>query len=203
MEGWKVSKALYIVLMTAGLLALLAVGTVVGEDQEHGPYFGEDSTPNQATTGDPFTFTVVCEGCIPKMTVKVIYRYEDGEYVEAYMKPVKGAFQWSTTITASETPGTMYYYFGGFDSTGGWVYTEERAILVIDNDPPVLISDDSERYAQPGRTYDFDFLITDNGDIASAWVDYRFEDIRRQGGLSPVPRRNGKGQVRHVDRCTS
>jgi hypothetical protein len=175
MKGWLSNRLLLTVLTTATLLMFLALGTAAGEGQDHGPYFGEDSTQDVATTGDPFTFTVVSEGCTPKMVIKVIYHYEDGEDIVVYMQPVRGTFGWTITITASEAPGTMFYHFGGFDTTGGWVFTEEKTVLVLDNDPPVLISDNSGTYAEPGKAYTFDLLISDNGEIASAWVDYRYE----------------------------
>jgi hypothetical protein len=176
MEGWRVSKPLYIVILTATLLMVLALGTASGEDPEHGPYFGEDSTPNEATTGDPLTFSIVCEGCTPKMAVNAIFHYGDGEEIVVSMAPVRGSFVWSITITVRDAPGFIHYHFGGFDSTGGWVYTAERTIPVIDNDPPVLVSDDSGTYAEPGKMFRFDFLLSDNDKVASARVDYWFDE---------------------------
>jgi len=170
------NRALYIKILTAFTSVLFLVAAPAAASEDHGPHFSEDSTPDHATTGDPFDFTVQSEGCFPQMVVDVRYYYDDGPVI---IEPLgsRGTYPiWSTTINIRSTPGTIHYRFGGFDSTGGWMYTQWKSIPVIDNDPPVLVEYHGAYYATPGDMYKFDVELTDNDMLAIVWVDVWFDD---------------------------
>jgi hypothetical protein len=169
-------KALYIEMSIAVLLLLILAIGISATARDVGPYIGDDYTPDQGTTGDPITFKVNVEGCLPNLLTEVQYWFGDGPKELFSMPDDGGPWIWQGTMVLRDSPGTMTYRFRATDGTGDWRYANNQTLEIVDNDPPVLVSDSSPKYTAPGATIRFDMDVVDNDEVVVAWLTVWFDD---------------------------
>lgn len=101
------------------------------------PWFGEDSTQGEATTGDSLTILIKVYDNIEVNSVWVSYWYGMGQQENASL--LKGMDDtWHITIQIRNTNLMLQYIINANDTTGNWNRTQRREIRIVDNDPPVI-----------------------------------------------------------------
>ena len=131
------------------------------------PNIVDIDTPDEATTGDTFTFTATLNDNIGISSVSVEYSHAT-EY-ETLPLLLTGN-SWSGTINIADDAVVLYYFFRYSDGTNE-NETSEFTLAVHDNDAPKLVSD----ITGGGTTGDmlvFEFELTDNIEMDEAWVNY-------------------------------
>ncbi len=143
------------------------------------PQYGSDSTPITATTGDPFTFTIICTDNIDVETSKVGYRYgSSGAFTEFDMTEGT-ANTYSYTITRiDDTLTPLEYYFNFNDTSDNWNQSSTSVVTIVDNDLPEFLLDNSDTAAYAGSDFAFSLQFKDNIDTDSAHVVYTFSSTR-------------------------
>jgi hypothetical protein len=85
--------------------------------------------------------------------------------------------EWIGAITIPHIPGNMSYRFLVEDSSGNEFVSEVIEIGILDNDMPVLLSDDSQDNGTTGDAFVFSFIISDNIEVSSVKLSYGFGEV--------------------------
>ena len=134
------------------------------------PTLSNDLTPTTATTGDPFTFSIMISDNIDPHTVTVEYWYGSGTHVNTTMT---GTGTYSLTITIpSASLDELNYIFHANDSSGNWNETSEEMVSVNDNDRPTFSNDLTPTMATTGDPFTFSIMVSDNIDPHTVTVEY-------------------------------
>jgi hypothetical protein len=134
------------------------------------PRFIEDQTNDNATTGDPLTFTIVIEdnGLMDKVYVE--YWNGTGPVTNTSMTHGTGN-SWSHIITTPDTLENLTYRFHANDTGNNWNETTQKDIRMFDNDAPIIIPTIPST-ATTGDPFDVDVQVTDNIDIDSVVLEH-------------------------------
>ena len=140
----------------------------------------EDLSPTTATTGDALTFKLKTIDNIGLDPLNVLVGYGPGQ-ITAYrtMAPfdITGAGNgtYIFDIVVPDSPLLpIFYQFNVSDSSGNSNYSAQANIPVTDNDAPQFGPDASSPGAGTGDEFMFSVVISDNIDVASHKVIYRF-----------------------------
>jgi PKD repeat protein len=139
------------------------------------PWFGEDTTPTTATTGDPHEFSVMAFDNIEVARAWVEYWYGEESHIEAEMTNGDGS-TWTGDPTVRDTYLPMWYVIHIEDSSGNGNSTLPREVTVVDDDEPNVISDKSPVRTTTGVSYQFSLEVKDNLAVANVTVTYRYDD---------------------------
>ncbi len=137
------------------------------------PTFLEDCTPDNGTTGDPFTFNIEISDATGLFGVYLEYNYE-GEPVHNMSMNEGLSGEWSYTLQLNHTTSDLHYCITANDTSGLWNTTQSKVISITDNDLPVILSDESDDAATTGDKYNFSIRATDNigitGCVLEHWI---------------------------------
>lgn len=172
------------------------------------PVFTEDLSDAEATTGDPFTFSVnvTDNTAIALALVLVNYSFDRGPYFSMTMNwddptdPYWGVFNLSVPMP-KDTLSLVSYYFTMKDEDDNWNTSSTYTRTVVDNDAPLLLPDPRPMMPTTGDTYTFELEVEDNIMVASVRVVYWFEGgptvNETMDGVSLDA--NGNGTYEHTD----
>jgi hypothetical protein len=156
----------------ANVNATAAYGVTVNDGDR--PWFGEDHTPGNATTGDPLHISIEVFDNIGVDSVWVQYWYGRGRAGNATL--VKGTGDaWNGAIVVNHTHLELYYVIGAKDTSGNLNWTLQRELPVIDNDRPEILSDATGTTATTGDPLTLAVEARDNLAMGSMEVEYWFE----------------------------
>jgi hypothetical protein len=158
-------------------IELVKVVPVIDDDKPEINLLSE-TTPTEATTGDPFTFGIDCTDNIKVENAYVEYWFGTGTHENQSL--VKSGDTYTFVLTGdipSDSLDTLYYIFSFEDNStkaGGtnWAATEEQSVPVIDNDKPTFDADNSDTEAYAGQSFDFSLEFSDNIATQTAKVFY-------------------------------
>jgi hypothetical protein len=178
------------------ILALsLLIGPTLASDGDRATVTFEDGTTGDATTGDPFTFSVNVTGDSGVQDVWVEYWYGDNrsEGDNLTMTAVdispQGYGNYNLTITIRlDTDDDLNYTFYAADGNGDLHPSPRFQAIVVDTKIPT-VQDLSDRVASTGETFHFECLASDNVGIVKVYVIYRFGAT----GGGPTPEMNNTG----------
>jgi hypothetical protein len=137
-----------------------------------GPWFGDDRTPDVATTGDPLTFSVDVHDNVAIGLVEVEYGY--GEAPPRTVPMVEGTSpEWSLTLMVDHTRDDLHYRFIANDTFGNQNTTLEGTVTIVDNDPPELVEDLTPGSTTTGGTLVTEVVAIDNLGQMTAGVGWR------------------------------
>jgi hypothetical protein len=158
------------------------------------PWFLEDMSSQEATTGDPFDIRVRVRDNVDLESVWVLYSFDGGRSMELPL--VQGEEdEWSTTVMIPHALTALHYFIGARDGSGNinWSVQEDR--LVMDNDEPEVVWDTSDSVATTGDPFILYFRVEDNLFVEDVNVVCWLEDGEQ---IEPPlisnyhpPRRNG------------
>jgi hypothetical protein len=129
------------------------------------PVLGPNRTPDSATTGDPFTFSLESWDNIGIWDVIARYNYGSGVVTLMDLKPGDG-MTWVGTIIVEDTLEDMSYWITVRDTSGNENATALRTVSITDNDNPDLIEDLSDTVATTGDVYNARVRVSDNIGVA-------------------------------------
>lgn len=96
-----------------------------------------DNTPTDAYTGDSFTFNAIVTDNIQVSTVLVEYWYGTGSHKSKSMNNVAGD-HWENTITVKDTLDKLHYIISANDISNNWNDTDQKNVIVTDDDKPTI-----------------------------------------------------------------
>jgi hypothetical protein len=137
------------------------------------PTIFSDGSDTAGTTGDPFYFEINASDNMGIVSVHVNFRYGGvGNYTNRTMSGT-GPY-WFTEPLPTDYVGFIEYYFTAVDSGGFWVNTTPTNASITDNDPPTIISDNSDTIATTGETFNFNVDAIDNINMSEVHVVWWF-----------------------------
>ncbi len=139
------------------------------------PWFGEDSTPGEATTGDPIDFVVDLFDNIAIGRAWVEYWYGGEEPIIAELTDGNG-LTWTGDPLVRDTYLAIWYVIHIEDTWGNHNTTEARRIIVLDDDGPFIVLDGSPEATTTGVDYGFSLRVEDNLDVERVNVTYWYGD---------------------------
>ena len=158
---------------TSGNWNATQVGTVTVIDDIM-PWFGQDVTPTEATTGDPISFVVDLHDNIGIGRAWVEYWYGDESHIEAELTDGNG-LTWMGDPTVRHTYLSIWYVIHIEDTWGNHNMTEVSRVLVFDDDGPYVLGDGSPSQTTTGVDYQFALEVKDNLDVESVTVRYWYD----------------------------
>ncbi len=135
-----------------------------------------DETPENATTGDEFVFTVNISDNIQVDFVNVTYSYDGFTYHNLSMNQL-GDGKWNRTIIVESSVSAFEYHFYFGDDSNNTNSTQISNVDIHDNDQPTLIIDNSSPYATTGESYMFTANLSDNLNVEFARVNFTYDNI--------------------------
>ncbi|MCK5772840.1 MAG: hypothetical protein KAH57_03555, partial [Thermoplasmata archaeon] len=160
------------------------------------PCLLNDSSDISGTTGDDLTFsiTAVDDKGVDNVTVQINCSSSmglDGLYLSLSSgTAVSGIWTGSVTLPTNVT-GNISYRVILIDGDSRSFFSEERTIIVRDDDIPIFSSDGSSSIATTGEEFTFKVSAIDNIGINSVYVDYLIDDA---AGKSEMKVLNGTYQ---------
>ena len=141
------------------------------------PVFVKDLTRGEATTGDLLDFEVIVEDNIDLSSAYVEYWYDDGteesQHTNISLREITGATKkWNCSTRLGNYTGDLKYLFSAVDSSGNWNVSEIYTRDFDDNDPPILIADNTPSTVSPNSDLLFSVEMKDNVEIYDVWVHY-------------------------------
>jgi len=137
------------------------------------PTIFSDNSDTNGTTGDPFYFEINASDDMGIVSVHINFRFDGvGPYTNRTMNGT-GPY-WFNEILPTDYVGFLEYYFTAVDSGGFWVNTTPTTAPITDNDPPTIITDNSDTIATTGETFNFNLDTTDNINISEVHVVWWF-----------------------------
>ena len=134
------------------------------------PIIGTDSTPLIGSTGDIFTFSINVTDNIGVSEVYLEYWYGGGPHKNKVMSG-SGPYTYTTTIP-SESIESLHYIFSAVDISGNRNVSTKSKVIVIDDDSPVIRTDNSSISATTGDSFYFSIEVTDNIGVKEVYVEY-------------------------------
>ncbi|MCK4970863.1 MAG: PKD domain-containing protein, partial [Thermoplasmata archaeon] len=158
---------------TSGNWNSTARSTVTIHDNDL-PWFGDDMSPDMATTGDDHLFAVQLYDNIVVADVHVEYWYNSGTHKTMAMTSGDQDI-WTATIVTSHTVELLHYIFHVEDSTSNMNASQVRDVEMRDNDEPIIMADSSPGSTTTGVAYEFTVTITDNMGVVGVDITYWFD----------------------------
>ena len=140
------------------------------------PIFLHEITDNLATTDDNFTIYAYFRDNINVSNALINYTFDGYSYHSNPMSYIGGE-RWKSIITIASSTESVNYYFYFIDAEGNFNVTSERMIVVLDNDLPIFIVDNTSTTPTTGDVLTFSVILDDNIGIDSVYVNYTFDDI--------------------------
>ncbi|MGA1792947.1 MAG: hypothetical protein ACMUHM_03260 [Thermoplasmatota archaeon] len=136
------------------------------------PMIAADNTPLEATTGDPFTFSIQVSDNQEVETVWVEYII-DGETFNETLPNDYGNF-YELEIIIPDVIGRMSYRFFALDMNDNLGWVPGKNVRIVDNDMPLIGEDLTNDTGMCGELSRFAVVASDNVEIGSVIVEYWF-----------------------------
>ncbi len=144
----------------------------VGVVDNDGPFLGEDESPDVATTGDIYTFSVT--GWDNVMVDRVSLDYWYGDDVGSAVTFVADYDQLVERIEVLHVLTNIGYRYTVIDTSGNTVASPVRNVTIIDNDLPEFGPDGTPGDATTGGNVTMTITASDNIELVGVWVEHRF-----------------------------
>ncbi|MGA1821643.1 MAG: SBBP repeat-containing protein [Thermoplasmatota archaeon] len=135
------------------------------------PIFELDLTPDQATTGDEFTFKYRILDNIEVQKARVDYWYGSEIHKKMNLETIETDV-WEGTIVIEHRLDDLHYIIQAWDASDVANDTGEIVIPVVDNDGPEFTVDLSTKEASTNDTFKFEMGVVDNIEVNRGWVEY-------------------------------
>lgn len=137
-----------------------------------------DNTPNVVGTGDSVVCNVSVSDPDGVQSVWMEYWFNEGASVVEQMSPTGvSTFYENTVMIPTDSLEPLYYIIHARDTKTIWNSTTERTSLVVDNDPPEIISvTASPPTAEQGNVINISCTATDNIALAEVYVRITYPD---------------------------
>jgi|GEM_PF-3063276 len=149
----------------------------IGADTEK-PQIGTPSV-SCTTTGDPFLVNVTVTDDLEVRNVTILYGRGQTHPVtgtNVSMNDTGSHFIFNGTHPSNSTD-TFWFRISARDGKGNWNTTDWYSQEIVDNDPPVFMTDDSTLQATTGDLFTFACNITDNIGVDMAWVNMSYDGV--------------------------
>lgn len=150
---------------------------LVHDDDE--PVLIDDHSDTNPTTGDLFEFRAVFEDNIGIDHAEVEFWFGDGTHEHRHMTGNISSFQQSIEIPYLST-APLNYIFHVTDHFNNTFSSHIVTNNVSDNDPPLIVSDPTQRSVQGGDMLDFQLEVFDNIGVEEAFVNFWLDDSSPQ-----------------------
>jgi hypothetical protein len=173
---------------------------VVDDDN---PSFGQDSTPDRATTGDDLTFSITVLDNVGVEEVVINYSYGDSTATDVDLTRGDSDL-WEVTIALEHTLEDLRYLVTAHDFSGNEVATDIRTVTISDNDPPSINYEHSAPEYHKGGVYSVPFRVEDNIGVDGMFIVHQFgtgakvNESAESGHAIPVPRHPGGDLMFHI-----
>ena len=134
------------------------------------PVLTSDDSPDNAGTGDTFTFDINTSDNIAVAGVNISWTHGGLNGNKELADDGDGT--WSGTITLDHNVDDLTYYIQINDSAGNSFNSGIQTVTVSDNDDPTLTSDDSPNSAGTGDSFNFDINTSDNIGVTGVNVSW-------------------------------
>ncbi len=146
------------------------VNTIIPTDNDP-PVLVADASPRETTTGEDLTVTVRLSDNLGVESATLSYWYNDSPSTDVQMTPGPS---YTVTITVADILDSLGYVIIARDIHGNEMTTQLVRIGITDNDSPTLVEDLTPTAATTGDPHTFRVEVSDNIDIESVHVEYRF-----------------------------
>ena len=149
--------------------------TVVDNDPA---FLGPDLSDTRGTTGDVFHLEVEVYDNIEVGPVHVVYWFKGDTPTNVTMPGTtvdpdgNGTYEYFQLTVPSNSLDRLQYYFAVADAAGNWNNTTQKDIEVFDNDPAILVSDDSDAFGTTGVWFDVKANVSDNIGVSRVHMVY-------------------------------
>jgi len=151
------------------------IKTVIITDDDP-PEIVFDNSSKNASTGDMFEFMIVGKDNIGIESVIAEYWYNDGIITTIELNRKNETFFENSIVIPSDMDGFIHYIVHIYDHSGNHIFSRQKNIPIVDNDPPLLIDDLSDNNCRAGYNYSFHIKASDNIGILKAHVEYWFRN---------------------------
>jgi hypothetical protein len=143
------------------------------------PVLVNDASDPAATTGDRFTIQVEVEDNLGVANVKVIHWFAglDPRTTDLMALDVSGTGNGtygSTIAVPNDSDASLHYRLEVTDDNGNVLWTEEREVVVQDDDPPSFGDDLTDEVALRGEMFTFEIEVRDNIDVEELRCEWWF-----------------------------
>ncbi|MBN1539473.1 MAG: hypothetical protein JW939_04955 [Candidatus Thermoplasmatota archaeon] len=137
------------------------------------PGFGNDTSDDQATTGEEYTFRVDISDNIDLDRAYV--RYWGGTEGPLTMS-LSGSGPFTSTIIVPMNWTDICYTFHAVDTSENSQETQQRVVEVLDNDAPEILEHIPEDHCETGSSLPISVEASDNIGISTVFIEYWFGD---------------------------
>ena len=143
------------------------------EDDDR-PAFGRDASSGTAFTGDRFTLAVQMTDNLKVQKVTVEHWSQGSSYREnsTLTEGAEGVWYYTGEAPAN-SDADIIYTFHARDTAGNWNTSKRFEMRVMDNDPPVIVSETAPSTATTGEKMDISIEVTDNLAVSDVLISYR------------------------------
>ena len=138
------------------------------------PIFGREETIGLPTTGDPYTILLDASDNIGVTSVSVRYTFDSISYQSDIMN-LDNEGLWNTSITIPSDAIHLIYRFYISDKAGNILNTGKPQKVVLDNDAPWLIEDETTDIPKTGEKFNISVNVKDNIGVTVVDVNYTFD----------------------------
>jgi hypothetical protein len=133
------------------------------------PVFGGNNSDKRAFTGDPFALSIEVSDNSGVDEVLVEFRFDSGESIFRRMTK-KGTYE--ALLQISNNANIIEYRFIAYDLSRNSKTTSWCQVDVEDNDPPILLIDQSPTNGTTGDWYKWNVTVIDNIGLGTVRVEY-------------------------------
>jgi hypothetical protein len=152
------------------------IGVIDVVDNES-PKLIQDLSPYQGTTGEALTFRFEVTDEFGLAEVVLSYGFGGNDKQMVFLENSIGCL-YEYSIDLPHTSDDLFYSVKLCDGSNNTLLTEEKMIRIIDNDLPIIISDQSDTTAKNGDPFRFRCQAEDNVGIHKVKAEYWFNNGR-------------------------
>ncbi len=135
------------------------------------PFFSNETTQNNGTTGDQFQFKIYAYDNIGIQNVYLEYWSNFTKKTNVSMEE-NGYFIKNILLPSNVT--NISYQFHAVDLSFNWKSTDVKTLLVLDNDKPLFGKDLTADNWTTGDIVEFSIIVQDNINVNSVKIEYWF-----------------------------
>jgi len=137
------------------------------------PNLDADDSPSTGTTGEDFLFNVSASDNYDVASVSI--EWDHGTSGENLPLTMSGAY-WTGSITLEHSIEPLNYIVHITDVFGNEYISESRTVLVVDNDLPILIVDETQDTGTTGDDVMFSIRASDNIAVERVYIEWFQEE---------------------------
>jgi len=135
------------------------------------PYIDADNSPAEGTTGDVHDFQITAMDNIKVTEVTATWWHGNNFGVDEKLDYL-GGNNWSLKITLDHSLDNLNYSFRMMDPAGNEFQSQNMTINVLDNDEPIMDSDESHTQGFTGDDFEFHVEAMDNIGVSFVQINW-------------------------------